>query len=244
MATTLQTIVDRSRRTLLETTANFWTDAELLGYANAAIKDLWRAVIDLYQDHVVTIDATNMSIAANASTITGVPADLFRVVEIAPRVLNDANRGLVFKPRTLTHPDYMQAKAMPAIEPVSAVVYYAIINAGAPVGAPTIRIAPQLGSAVNLTVTYNPVIADKALGDNNPIPGESDKAIEAYTIAWARAKERPDRMPDPEYISIYATEKTSVVVALTPRSVQEAEYVQGMWEPPAPGSVVGDFSPW
>jgi hypothetical protein len=241
VATTLQVIIDQARTTLSETTASFWTDAELLVHANAAIKDLWRSIIDLYQDHVVTIDVTNMSIAANASTVTGVPADLFRIVEIAPRTLNSVNRGLVFKPRTLTSPDYMQAKAIPAIEPTSAVVYYAVINAGAPVGAPAIQIAPQLASAVPLSVTYNPVIPTKVVGDNNPIPGESDAAIRAYIIAWARARERPDREPDPGYISIYATEKTNCIVALTPRSVQEPEYVTGMWEPPAPGSIAGDW---
>lgn len=243
MATTLQTIIDNARTTLNETTAALWSDAELLVHANAAIKDLWRSIIDLYQDHVVTIDATNMSITANSSTITGVPTDLFRIVEISPRVLNSTNSGLVFKPRTLTSPDYVQAKALPAIDPVSAVVYYVVINAGAPVGAPAIRIAPQLGSAVNLTVTYNPVIPAKALGDSNPIPGESDAAIRAYVIAWARARETADRLPDPGYISIYATEKANCIVALTPRSVQEPEYVQGMWEPPASGAS-GDVSPW
>jgi hypothetical protein len=65
---------------------------------------------------------------------------------------------------------------------------------------------------------------------NNPIPGESDRALWAYAIAFARAKEREDNAPDPEYISIYATEARNLLIALSPRSVQEPEYVVGMWE--------------
>lgn len=245
MATTLSTIIADARVILLETSANFWTDAELLSHLINGAKDMWRGIMDLYQDHFATIDSTNVSVVANTTALTGVPTDVFRIIEIRPRTLNDANRGLIFKPRTLTHPDFVQAQAMPAAEAVSNVVYYAVVNAGAPVGAPSIRIAPQLGTAVPLTLVYVPTLGTLTSGSDNPIPGESDMALKAFTVAYARAKERPARDPDPEYISIYATEKASVLMALTPRSVQEPEYVSGMWEPAAPGSgASGDFSPW
>lgn len=232
MATPISTLTQNARITLLELTPRFWTDAELLTLANDAIKDLWKGVIDLYQDHIVTIDETHVSLAANTATLTGVPADVFRVVMLQPRVLgqNSAAPGLIFKPRTLTHPDFVQAQAMRPISPRDNIIYYATINAGAPVGAPSIRVAPQITSAIDLALWYNPTIANKASGDDNPIPGESDKAIEEYIIAFARAKEREDRAPDPEHLSIYATEKRNLLIALTPRSVQEPETVVGMWE--------------
>ena len=111
--------------------------------------------------------------------------------------------------------------------------HYALINAGAPVAAPAIRIAPQLSSAVLLEVQYVPVLADVVSAGNNPIPGESDQGLIYYIAAFARCKSREDRSPDPEYISIYATEKRNTLVSLTPRSDQEPDVVQGFWEPNA-----------
>lgn len=231
MSTLLSTIITNARTTLLESSASFWSDAELLAHANKAIKDLWKSTIDLYQDHIVTIDSTNMTISASSSTISGVPTDLFRIQMIQPRILgaSSSNPGLIFKPRNLRSPDFVSAQAVAPIVPRYQVIYYAVINAGAPVGAPSIRIAPQVSSAVNLEVWYNPVIADKLSSDPNPIPGESDKAIEHYIIAFARSKEREDRAPDPEHLSIYATEKRNLLTVLTPRSDQEPEVVDAFW---------------
>lgn len=235
MATTMQSLVDQARLTLLESTASFWTDAELLALGNKAAKDLWKSIIDLFHDHFVTIDVTNMSLAASTSTITGVPTDLFRIVMIQPRTLgsSSSNPALIFKPRTLAHPDFVQANALRAVTPRDTVLYYAVVNAGAPVAAPAIRIAPQVTAAVLLEVQYIPVLADVVIGGNNPIPGESDKAVIEYIIAFARAKEREDRAPDPEHLSIYATEKRNLLTVLTPRSDQEPDMVHGMFEPDA-----------
>lgn len=232
MSTLISAVITDARATLLESSASFWTDAELLGHANNGIRDLWAGIIDLYQDHIVTIDETNMSIAASTSTITGVPTDLFRVLMIQPRILGttSANPSLIFKPRTLTHRDFVQAQASTAVSPRNTIVYYCVLNAGAPVAAPSIRIAPQLTEAVNLGVWYNPTIATKIASDANPIPGESDKALLHYIIAFARAKEREDRSPDPEHLSIYATEKRKLLTVLTPRSVQEPDVVEAFFQ--------------
>lgn len=242
MATLLSAIIANARTTLLETTASFWTDAELLAHANDAIKDLWKGTIDLYQDHIITIDTTTMSIAAGTTagmtSLTGVPVDLFRIQMIQPRVLgaSSSNPGLIFKPRNLRHPDFVSAQACAPIVPRYQIVYYCVINAGAPVGAPTIVTSPTLSSAVNLAVWYNPVIAAKSASDANPIPGESDKAIQEYVIAFARAKEREDRAPDPEHLSIYATEKRNMLTVLTPRSDQEPEVVEAFFEGASSGN--------
>jgi hypothetical protein len=238
MATLMSSLISQARSILLEpseVTGGLWTDAELLAIGNKGVKDMWKSIIDLFHDHFVTLDITNMSISASTSTITGVPTDLFRVLMIQPRTLGNSstNPGLVFKPRTLTHPDFVQANAMRPVNPRDTVIYYAILNAGAPVAAPTIRIAPQVSSAVSLEVQYVPVLADAVLAGSNPIPGEADMAIINYIIAFARCKSREDRSPDPEYLSIYATEKRNTLVALTPRSDQEPDVVQGFWEPNA-----------
>jgi hypothetical protein len=232
MATLISTIVGRARATLIEPSPNFWTPDELTGYAGGVIRDLWKKIIDLDKDHFVTIDETNVSAASGASELSGIPTDVFRIIALQPRVLGavSARRGLIFKPRSLTHPDWVQAESSDAVVPLGRVIYYAVINAGAPVGAPAIRIAPRLNAATDLTLKYIPVLGTLTDASTNPIPGESDVAIEHYIIAMARAKEREDRSPDPEHISIYATEARNLLTALTPRSVQEPEYVVGMWE--------------
>lgn len=232
MATTLQTIVDQVRKNLVETTADYWSDAELVGLANLGIKDLWRKINDLYQDYFITIDDTNVTIAANSSVFAGVPADVYRVVAIEPRVLGQSNPnpGLIFKPRDYNHSDFIKARAMAAMQPNNCVIFYRLMNAGGPVAAPTIFIAPQLTSAVNIRLVYNQVLPAVVIGGTNPIPGESDNALIAWTTAYARSKERDDRAPDPEWIAIYGSEKTNLVSQLTPRTIQEPDVVEGLFE--------------
>lgn len=238
MPTLLSTIRTNVRLNLNEPTATFWTDAELLDLMIDGIKELWRSILDLYQDHLVTIDETNVTLPASTSALAGVPADVFRIVNIQPRVLGASNpsQGLVFKPATLIDPRFIQAQTQPPVSPRNRVIYYAVVNAGAPVGAPTIRVAPQVSSTVDLALWYNPTLPTLTAASNNPIPGESDRAVMAYAIAWARAKEKGDRAPDAEYISIYATEKRNLLTALTPRSVQEVQTVDALFEMQDPSS--------
>lgn len=232
MATTISSLISQSRLKLVETTANYWSDAELIDICNKGIKDLWRRINDLYQDYFVTIDDTNVTLSASTSTMSGVPTDVYRVVSIEPRVLGSSNpnRGLIFKQRDWNHKDFIQARARASVEPTNNIVYYRLMNAGAPVGAPTIFIAPQITSAMNIRLVYNQVLPDKAANDNNPIPGESDNALIAWITAYARAKERDDRAPDPEWIAIYGTEKLNLISQMTPRSIQEPDVVEGMFE--------------
>ncbi len=235
MSTLNTAIISRARKTLLETTASFWTDAELLEHFVAGAKDLWGAIADLHQEHHATLDITTMSIAASGITVTGVPADLFRVLLIEPRDLTSAGTGrdIRFIPRDYNSPEFASARGMSAVDPSNGtVIYYTLTGVGAPISAPTIHVGPSVTSALNLRVLYIPTLADSALasGQVNPIPGESDNALYAWIIAYARAKERDDRSPDPNWLAIYATEKQNIITRLTPRQEQEPEYVSGMFE--------------
>jgi hypothetical protein len=49
-------------------------------------------------------------------------------------------------------------------------------------------------------------------------------------VAWARAKEREDRSPDPAWFATYSTDKQSLLTALTPRQEQEEEVVEGLFD--------------
>ncbi len=234
MATTYQTIIDQARKHLNEATASFWTDAELLAEAQKGTFDLWRPIVDLKSEYYLTIDTTNVTMAANTGTLTGVPSGCYKIYLIEP--VNNTEIGpninLHFEPKEFNHPYVRAARASANIEPSNAVIYYSITGQGAPYAAPTIYVAPKVTSAVSLRFVYVPVITtgDMEVGDNVPLPGEADNALVAWTVAYARAKEREERGPDPEWIQIYATEKQSLLNSLGKRQLQEPEYVDALWE--------------
>ena len=235
MATLLSAIETQARRHLLETTAGFWTSAELIDIMNQGIKDLWGAAIDLHQEHWFTNDATNVTMAANTATISGIPSDVFRIILLEPRDVSSGatGRNVLFVNKDYNSREAIAARSMSAIDAnVSGggVVYYSPTQAGAPVGAPTVYCAPQITATLNLRLVYVPIQAAVASSGNNPIPGESDNALIAWTIAYARAKEREDRSPDPNWLAVYGTEKQNVLVRLKPRDESEPDNVEGMFE--------------
>ena len=233
MATLLSALETQARRHLLETTAAFWTSAELIDICNRGIKDLWGSLVDLHQWHYFITDPTHVSQPADTATLSGVPTDVFRVLLIEPRDVSSGatGRNLQYLPR-----DYHSAECIAArsIEAGTAgetpVIFYSVTQAGAPVGAPVIYVQPQLSGALNLTLTYIPIQGDVVAGQPNPIPGESDQALVAWIVAYARAKEREDRSPDPNWFAVYGTEKQNLMVRLTPRQEQEPEYIHGQFE--------------
>jgi hypothetical protein len=210
----------------------FWTEQELLDILILGTQDLWRAIVDLHQGHFTTIDATNVSLAANTSSLTGVPADCFRVLMIEPRDLTASNttRYINFKPKQYHGQVFQSARSLSAGAPAQVgTIYYDILNAGSPVAAPSIVIAPMVTSAVTLRLVYVAVLPTLVESDNNPIPGESNNALISWTVAWARAKEREDHSPDPAWFATYSTDKQSLLSALTPRQEQEVEVVESMF---------------
>ena len=213
----------------------FWSSDELVVHFNNAIKDMWKAIIDLHQEHFQTIDVTNVSQAIDAETLTGVPADTFRVLLIEPRDTTTAGtfRDILYRPKKYNHEDFINARSRETVNPVvGGVVYYDLSQGGAPIGAPTVHVAPKMSTTVPLRFVYIPTIATKVAADVNPIPGESDNALVAWCVAYARAKEREDRMPDANWLAIYGNEKKNTLTPLTPRQEQEEEVVDdlfGVW---------------
>ncbi len=51
----------------------------------------------------------------------------------------------------------------------------------------------------------------------------------AWTVAFARAKERDDRSPDPNWLAVYATEKSHLLESLGLRQYQEPTYVEAIY---------------
>lgn len=231
MPTLISTIETLSRQRLIETTPRFWTSAELVDITIAGIKDLWRDICDLKGEHFLTV-TENVRMPANSSQLASVPNDVHKVylIEPADTGTNSSNKGLIFEPKDYNDHAFRQARSRSAIEPQNDVIYYAITSQGAPVGSPIIRVAPQVTSEVDLHFVYIPTLGNLESSSYVPIPGECDNALIAWTVAFARGKEREDRSPDPNWLAIYATEKEHLLQSLGLRQVQEPTYVDALFQ--------------
>ncbi|SRR5258708_94857 len=231
MAQPITYAVTLARRHLIEPVANFWSDDELTQLAIQGIKDLWRDIVDLKQEHFLTKNVLNVSYQPQTTVLTGVPLDVHKVYMIEPLDLsvNGSNHGLLFKPVPYNHTDFQLARSRDAIDPTNDTIYYALSGQGSPVGATTIDVAPKVTSQVKLNFVYVPTLSGLQTTDNIPIPGEADNAITAWIVAYARAKEREDRSPDPLWITIYATEKAHLLQSLGLRQYQEPTYAEALF---------------
>ena len=208
------------------TLGHFWTDDELLRIMILGAKDLWRGFIDLHQEHFFTDDTTSVVLEANTLQLSGVPANVHRVLSIEP-----LTHGLSFDPQDFTTRPFRAARAAPAIGADGGKIYYAVTGAGAPTGAPTIYTAPRVNVDVPVRLVYIPTLSGGlTASDTNPVPGESDAALVAYTVAFALAKDREDRSPDPNWLAVYSTEKNSCLTASTPRQEQVPPVVTGIFD--------------
>jgi hypothetical protein len=238
MATKIQSVIQIVRRYLVEPEPNFWSDDELVGIAATGVRDLWRDTVDLKQEHFLTT-ATNCSYPSGTlpnnpgcQTILGVPGDVHKIYMVEPLniTLNGTNQGLQFRPLPYNDAKFQLARSRGNIDPSNDTIWYAIQGAGGPVNAPVVICAPTVSSNVPLSFTYVPVLGVLRATDNIPIPGEADNAVIAWTVAYARAKEKEDRAPDPAWLTIYATEKAHLLGSLGIRQYQEATYSEATFE--------------
>lgn len=234
-ATTVDSIIVQVRRQLVEVTARYWSDDELKDIFKLGVMDLWGAILDLHQDHYfAVIEDGSVTLDANATQLKGVPDDCFRVMLIEPLRTNlDPFGGLAcaFVPRKYNHPDFVSARSWGNAESAltAGVIYYDVTGPGAPVSAPTIRTAPKIATTIPLRLAYYPMLD---VNDINPVPGGSDNALKAWTIAYANAKEGAQgaRIPDAGWLAVYATEKQTILTRMTPRQEQEADVVDGLFD--------------
>lgn len=230
---TIQTLV---RERLDEPVPRYWSEAELTDIIVAGVRDLWRSIVDLKAEHFLTVNETDVFLEANSSTLLGVPSNVYKVylVETLDVSENDRNRGIVLSPLDYNHPHFIDARSRNAInlsQLDGETIYYAITGAGGPVNAPVIYIAPQVTARRALRFTYIPTLPPSLTGaDVVPIPGESTNALVSWGVAYARAKEREDRAPDPGWLALYGTEKMSILEGLGLRQLQEGTYVDAVFE--------------
>jgi hypothetical protein len=231
MATTLTQLETIVRRDLKETTASFWSSAELVQHMNDGIQQLWGAIIDLFEEHYITVDETNVRFDASDVQLTGVPADTFRVHLIEPRDTTSAGTApnVLFVPKEYNGPQFANARSLAATDPSNGLtLFYQMTGPGYPVSTPVVRVAPKISSSLNLRFVYVPGIPAKIAADDNPIPGQSDRAIHAYVMAFALAKEQEDKMPHPG-LQVFKTEKELMLQRLTPRQTQDVLVVEDLF---------------
>lgn len=242
MPTKISDIIAEVRSQLNEPVANYWTDAELKNLMRHGAINLWGSILDLHQDHYLKIaggggaNATDPVYKANTTQVANVPPDCFRIQLIEPRdtTVNGTGFQCIFIPRKYKDTDFTVARTMSPVDPSSLParqIYYQVTGVGSPVDPPNILMAPMLSADLPLKIAYNPTIWGENEGQVfNPVPGGSDLALKAWTIAYARAKESTPPSPDPGWLAIYATEKQSLLTRLTPREEQEPEVVEDMFQ--------------
>lgn len=234
-ATKISTILTAVRNQLIEPVARFWSDDELKEIMRNGAIDLWGAILDLHQDHYFKIDAANPVLRANAFEVSNVPEDCFRILLIEPRDTTTTGTGfqIIFTPKKYKDSEFAVARTLSAQDPSALFgreIFYDITGVGSPLEPPHIQTAPLLSADLPLRLVYNPSLEWE--GDVNPVPGHSDNALKAWTIAFAMAKEgqQGQRVPDPGWLGVYATEKQTILTRLTPREEQEPEVVEDMFQ--------------
>ena len=232
-ATSIASIIKQVRLVLVEERARFWSDPELKDIFILGATDLWGAYLDIHQDHYFrVIEDGSVYQPSGSTTLKGVPEDCFRIMLIEPlQTVAGVNYTTVqYMPRKYNHPDFVAARMIGSFDPnMAGVIYYDITGEGTPIGAPTVRVAPTLNANQGLRFAYYPTLT---VTDYNPIPGGSDNALKAWTIAYAMAKENPQgqRIPDAGWLAVYATEKQTLLTRMTPRQEQEPDVVDGLFQ--------------
>jgi hypothetical protein len=216
---------------------SYWSDDELFNIAKRGTTDLWGAIIDLHEEHYLTVNTTSVTLGAGTEALQGVPADCFRVYMIEP--LDPTTTQCAFVPRPYNHIEFVNARNSTAgsgqsFSPTSGLnIFYDVTGVGTPLGAPTILTAPLVNAAIPLRFSYisNLGVQQYQLSTaTNPISGESDNALIAWIVAYALGKERPDRVPDASWLAIYSTEKQSLLTRMRPRQEQEPLYADGAFD--------------
>lgn len=236
MPTTIAQIEAQAREKLEEESPRHWSSDELTKDIIRGIKDLWRSIVDLKGEHYLVVNTTDVTLQANTDHLQGVPRDVHKIYLIEPANTNvdstASGRHLIFQPIDYNHQYFIGARAMDPVDASGAnTIFYAITGLGGPTQAPTIYVGPQINAAVTLRFSYVPTLPDLTSTSVVPIPGEADNALVAWCIAYARAKEREERSPDPDWMSVYANEKENLINSLGLRQYQEEQVANAFFEP-------------
>ena len=232
MASTFAELQASLRESLNEDTASFWSSTEIHDILVNGAKDLWRDVADLKQEHYLRVNNTDVYLPSGAGELAGIPQDVHKVYLIEPRDVSSdtGHSSVVFTPRDYNHDDFRAARTAGTAYPPYGEFFYAITGAGSPTDTVRIRVAPSTSADLNVSFAYVPTLDPMYSESIVPIPGEANNALIAWGMAFARAKEREDRMPDPGWLAIYKTEKEHLLQSLGLRQYQEPTITDGIFQ--------------
>lgn len=235
MATQISAIEEQVRERLEETSPRHWSSPELTKIIVNGIRDLWRSIVDLKGEHYLVVNTTDVTLQSGATTLQGVPNNVHKVYLIEPVTTvvdgSSSGRQLIFVPTDYNHKYFIGARTMNSVDAGGAsTIYYAITGLGGPAQAPVIYVAPTINAAVTLRFSYVPTLGPLDSSSIVPIPGEADNALIAWAVAYARAKEREERSPDPDWLQIYGNEKENLLNSLGLRQYQEAQVADAFFE--------------
>lgn len=229
MATLLSAIVVIARDRLNEPVPRFWSNAELLRYANRGIRDMHRQLGATHQNYFHEI-STLVTHPASGTQLTGVPSNVTVIHGLEPSDLA-ANSSLFYRRADYNSADFQAARSVAAQDVAQGgVILYAPTSAGGPVAAPVIYVAPLISAARTLRLTFMPTVgAELVATDPNPIPGESDNALVHWIVSYARGRQTGKQQPDDVELTLYQRELDRIMQAITPRDDSEPEVVEAMF---------------
>jgi hypothetical protein len=217
------------RDNLDESTASFWTDAQLNRFLNRAkdrvtsevrkLKDDAFMVSRSSTDGTLTIlgdsfAASGFAVTAGALTLT-LPPDYAGDLKLI-EVITSSYEDVTFVHRDLAHPDMRAAMAITDSLPPS-VFYFDIY------GERTLRFAPKSSAALDLRILYNQIQADLTGTDELTMPHPLYMAVEEYATATAMAM---DRNPDAAIHEARAKQIIGEYTGVAARQIQDIELAQ------------------
>lgn len=225
------------RDNLDESTASFWTNAQLLRFINRAKDRVWTEVRKLKDDYFLvqrastdgsvtilgaTYATSSFAIVAGTRNYT-LPPDFSEMKLIEVTTANYETVRFLY--RDLAHPEMRAAREI-TDQQTPDVFYFDII------GERTLAIAPLSNTALDLRLSYIPIIGDLSLdADELEMPYPLWMAVEAFATSSALKMDR-------DFTNAGIWEQTgraiiAEVFGAHARQTQDAEYVQ---------SYLGDYT--
>lgn len=236
MPTQLSEIERQVRDRLDEPVPRHWSSQEMIDIINLGIKDLWREIVNLKGEHFLVINTEDVWLRRGEDQLSNVPTNVHKIYLIEPVDIrftqSRPGSRVAFRPADYNHDDFVKARAYDSfpIEENGGTVLYCITGQGGPVSTLKILTAPRISNDLQVRFSYVPTLAPLVGSNFIPIPGEADNTLIAWTIAYARAKEREDRSPDPAWLMAYDKEKDALINSLGLRQYQEEQVADAIFQ--------------
>lgn len=224
---TLSDLRTATRDRLDESTATFWTNAQLNRYINRAKDRVWSRIRSLNEDYFMvrrtsldgsvtilgeTYATTSFQIVATTVLYT-LPPDFSEMKLIV--VTTDGYEDVRFEYKDLTHPE-MRAALEITDDQTPATFFFDIV------GERTMRIAPPSNTTLDIEINYVQALGEMTTdADTMTMPHPLYLAVESYAVALALEQ---DRNPDSKLVAADGDKIIAEVIGATHRQTQNPEH--------------------